>query len=104
MAVKVFVTSIGQHLMADAKMIEDKDTGEVLAYWLANAQLVSYDLAEDGQIGVQFGSYCPIADGAEFSLCRKAVVAVLDPREDALETYNKLTNPNTVEVEEEECN
>ncbi|QIN97033.1 hypothetical protein [Synechococcus phage MA10] len=98
MAVKVLVTAIGQHLMADVKQVEDQDSGEVLAYWLTDAQLVNYEVTEEGQIGVQFGSYCPIANGGEFSLRRDHVVAILDPREDALATYTELTNPATVEA------
>ena len=98
MAVKVLVNSIGQHILADVKQVEDANTNEVVAYWLRDAKAVSYQATSEGQVGIQMGDYCPIANGAEFSIRHDHIVAILDPREDVLETYNNLVNPAPVEV------
>lgn len=102
MAIKVLVTSIGQHLLADVKQVEDTDTNEILAYWLKDARLVTYSQNESGGLQVGMGEYCPVANGGEFSIRRDAVVAILDPREDVLATYEALVNPPVVETQEEE--
>lgn len=102
MAIKVLVTSIGQHLLADVKQVEDTDTNEILAYWLKDARLVSYSQNEDGGLAVSLGEYCPVATGAEFSVRRDAVVSILDPRADVLATYEALISPPVVETQEEE--
>jgi len=103
MAIKVLVTSIGQHLLADVKQVEDTDTNEILAYWLKDARLVTYSQNEDGGLAVSMGDYCPVATGGEFSIRRDAVVSILDPREDVLATYEALVNPPVVETQEEEA-
>ena len=103
MAIKVLVTSIGQHLLADVKQVEDTDTNEILAYWLKDCRMVQYTQNEDGGLAVGLGEYCPVANGGEFSLRRDAVVAILDPREDVLATYEALVNPPVVETQEEEA-
>ena len=36
MAVKVLVNALGQHILADTKQIENKETGDVVGYWLGN--------------------------------------------------------------------
>jgi len=99
MAVKVLVNAIGQHILADVKQVENSETNEVIAYWLRDAKAVSYQATSDGQVGIQMGDFCPIANGAEFSIRHDHIVAILDPREDVLETYNKLTNPEVVTPE-----
>ena len=103
MAIKVLVTSIGQHLLADVKQVEDSDTNEILAYWLKDCRMVQYSQNEDGGLGISLGEYCPVANGGEFSIRRDAIVSILDPREDVLETYNTLVNPPAVELQEEEA-
>ncbi|QIN96751.1 hypothetical protein [Synechococcus phage S-N03] len=95
MAVKVLVNAIGQHILADVKQVEDSETNEVLAYWLRDAKAVSYQPTPEGQVGIQLSDFCPIATGAEFSIRRDNIVAILDPREDVLATYDKLINPPT---------
>ena len=102
MAVKVLVTAIGQHLIADVKQVEDSETNEVVAYWLKDTQIINYQPTESGQIGIQMGNYCPIANNHEFSLRRDHVVAILDPREDVLNSYVKLIEQPEVNLVDED--
>ena len=34
MSIKVIVTAVGQHVIADIKQIENKENEEVVGYWL----------------------------------------------------------------------
>ena len=40
MSIKVIVTAIGQHVIADIKQIENKETNELVGYWLENPRMV----------------------------------------------------------------
>lgn len=102
MAVKVLVNAIGQHLIADVKQVEDSETNEIVAYWLRNAKTVSYQQTAEGQVGIQMGDFCPIAIAGEFSIRRDHIVAILDPREDVLQSYQELIDPPTVELADTE--
>lgn len=95
MAIKVLVTAIGQHLLADVKQLENQDTNELVAYWLRNAQLVRYVPQEGGNVAIKLSEFCPVANGAEFSVRVEHVVAILDPREDVLESYRTLVTPKS---------
>ena len=99
MAIKVLVTAIGQQIVADVKQIENKETNEVVGYWLAQPRVVQYTQDEDENIGVNFVSYCLISDETEFSIRADHIVAILDPRQSVLEGYTKLVYPEP-EVED----
>jgi len=105
MTIKVLVTAVGQHVLADVKQVEDTETNQVLAYWLKDARIVTYHPQESGQVAINLGEFCPVANGGEFSVLKEHVVAILDPREDVLKTYEELINPAPavaeVTVEEE---
>ncbi len=92
MAVKVLVTAIGQHILADVKQVENQETNELVAYWLRNAQIVRYT-AKDGKVNMGLAEFCPVATGAEFSIRVEHVIAILDPRDDVLETYQDTVSP-----------
>ena len=97
MSVKVLVTQIGQQLIADTKQIENKDTKEVVGYWVSQPRLVSYTQDEEGNVGVNFGNYCLVSNEAEFSLRADHIVAILEPRPDVAEGYTKLVYPEDLE-------
>jgi len=113
MSVKVLVTAIGQHVIAETKQVENKETKEVIGYWLQQARVISYKLTEDDQVNVNFGSYCLVSEDEEFSLRADHVVAILTPKPEVLERYQLIVNPpsageevaelseTTVEVEDE---
>lgn len=100
MAVKVLVTNIGQHVIADTKQVENKETKEVIAYWVKNPRIVSYQLDENQQINVNFGMYCIVSNETEFSIRADHVVSILEPREDVAERYVEIINPTKTEISE----
>ena len=100
MTVKVLVTAIGQQIIAETKQIENKETNEIVGYWLAQPRLVQYSQGEDGGVGVNFATYCLVSDEAEFSLRGDHVVAILEPRDSVVEAWTKLVYPEAPETEE----
>ena len=93
MTVKILVTAIGQQIIAGVKQIENKETKELVGYWLSQPRLVQYQRDEEGQVGVNFGAYCLVSDENEFSLRSDHVVAILEPRQDVVDGYTKLVFP-----------
>lgn len=89
MAVKVLVNTLGQHILADTKQVENKETGDVVGYWLGNPRLVYYQQGEDGEVSVNFGAYCLISAESEFSVRAESVTAILEPREEVAEAWKK---------------
>ena len=96
MTVKVLVTALGQQIVAGVKQIENKETQEIVGYWLQQPRLVQYTKDEEGNIGVNFVSYCLISDEAEFSIRADHIVAILDPRDSVTEGYTQLVYPEPV--------
>ena len=103
MTVKVLVTAIGQQIIADTKQIENKETNDIVGYWLSQPRLVTYTQGEDGNLGVNFGTYCLVSDEAEFSLRGDHVVSILEPRDDVVEAWKKLVYPEVEEPVAEEA-
>ena len=99
MTVKVLVTAIGQQIIAETKQIENKETNEIVGYWLSQPRLVQYSQGEDGGVGVNFANYCLVSDEGEFSLRGDHVVAILEPRDTVVEAWNKLVYPEVPETE-----
>ena len=97
MAIKVLVTQIGQQLLAEVKQVENKETKEIVGYWLTNPRTINYDQTEDGSVSVNFGTYCLVSSETEFSVRAEHIVAILEPREEVLERYNSIVEPATVE-------
>ena len=93
MAVKVLVTAIGQQLVAEVKQIENKDTNAIVGYWLTQPRTVNYNQDDQGNLGVNFGPYCPISNEAEFSIRSEHIVAILEPREDVVTGWNNTVYP-----------
>lgn len=96
MAIKVLVTAIGQHIIADTKQVSRKDTEETVAYWVKEPRLVLYTRPEgsdDGGVSINFASYCLISDESEFSIAKDHVVSILEPRADVLQSYRERVYP-----------
>ena len=94
MAVKVLVTQLGQQLVAEAKQIENKESGDLVGYWLENPRVVGYTKNDDDDgLSVNFGPYCLVSDEAAFSIRSEHIVAILEPRNDVLEAYTQLVAP-----------
>lgn len=104
MAVKILVNAIGQHIVADVKQVEKKDTKEVIAYYVTSPRVASYSRGEDGNVNVGFGPYCLLSDENEFSISVGNIVSILEPRDDVLEQYNAvIAGPEAVEEEATEA-
>ena len=93
MTVKVLVTELGAHVVAETKQVENKETGELIAYWVSNPRISSYSRGEDGNINVSFAPYCLISDENEFSIRASYIVSILEPRDDVRVRYEELINP-----------
>ena len=93
MTVKVLVTALGQQIVADTKQIENKETNELVGYWMDNPRVVAYQQNEEGGVSVNFAAYCMVSDEASFSIRSEHIVAILEPRADVVEAYTQLTVP-----------
>ena len=102
MATKILINQIGQQLIADVKQVENKETKEVVGYWLTEPRVINYDTTEDGSVSVNFGTYCLVSADTEFSVRAESIVSILDPREEVLARYTSMTTPETVEGETDE--
>ena len=89
MAVKVLINTLGQQVLSDMKQVENKETKEVVGYWLTNPRLVFYNQGDDGEVGVNFTPFCLISNEAEFSVRADYVVAILEPRPEVVEAWEK---------------
>ena len=99
MAVKVLVNAIGQHIVAEAKQVEEKETKKIIAYLLTQPRIASYSRDDDNNINVGFSPYCVLSDEAEFTIRAENIVSILEPREDVASQYTELTKP--AEADEE---
>jgi hypothetical protein len=102
MAVKVLVTAVGQHVIADVKQIENKETNELVGYWLSEPRVVVYNRNEDNNVNIGFANYCLVSDESEFSLKADHVVAILEPRADVASKYAEVAFPTPETPENDE--
>jgi hypothetical protein len=94
MSIKVIVTAVGQHVIADIKQIENKDTNDVVGYWLDNPRVIAYSRTGEGDnVSIGFVNYCMVSDEQSFSLKADHVVAILEPRADVAGKYVEVTVP-----------
>ncbi len=95
MTVKVLVTALGQQIIADTKQIENKETNDLVGYWMNNPRVVVYQRGEgeDAGLSVNFAAYCMVSDEASFSIRAEHIVAILEPRADVVEAYTQLVAP-----------
>ena len=95
MSIKVIVTAVGQNVIADIKQIENKETDEVVGYWLSNPRVVAYSRQGEGEsVNIGFVNYCLVSDEQEFSLKAEHVVAILEPRADVAAKYVEVVIPS----------
>ena len=101
MAVKVLVTALGQHIVADAKQVENKETEELIGYWMDHPRLVSYAPSEDENekgIAIQYLPYCILSDEQSFTIKADHIVAILEPRDDVASRYREIVTPDVEPV------
>lgn len=96
MAVKVLVNTLGQHIVADVKQVENKETKELIAYWVKYPRVAAYSRDEEGAIAVGFSPYCILSDEQEFTIRTESVVAILEPRADVVTEYERIIEGDSV--------
>ena len=101
MTIKVLINTLGQHIIADVKQVENSETNEVLAYWLREPRLISYLANEDGEgLSIRFITTCLVGVTGEYSVRADHIVSILDVREDVLEAYRAQAFPTVEEAVE----
>lgn len=93
MATKVLVNAIGQHIVAEAKQIEEKETKKIIAYLVTNPRVASYSRDDDGNVNVGFAPYCVLSNESEYTIRAEHIVSILEPREDVATQYAEMVTP-----------
>ena len=104
MAVKILVNTLGQHTIAEVKQVTNKETEEILAYWVTEPRVISYRQAEGGGLAIDFTSPCPVAVTTEYAIRADSIVSILDAVNDVEKKYVEVVNsvPTTEPVAAEE--
>ena len=93
MAVKILVNNLGQHTIADVKQVSNKETEEIVAYWVKEPRIISYRKSEDGPgLAIDFTSPCPVAITTEYAIRADYVVSILDPVVQVEQKYVEVVN------------
>ena len=106
MAIKVLVNALGQHIVAEVKQVENKETQEVVGYWLENPRLVNYvprSEEEGGGVNVGFGPLCPLTDEQAYTVRADHIISIVEPRDDVAQSYSEVVGTTTTEEESEEA-
>ena len=98
MSVKILINAIGQQLIADVKSVSNRETEELIAYWVTEPRAISYQASEEGA-SIRLSSPCPVAVTTEYSIAKDHIVTVLDPTAEMLEYYTNEVNPEPVDVD-----
>ncbi len=98
MTVKVLVTALGQQIVADTKQIENKETNDLVGYWMENPRVVAYQRNEEGEVSVNFAAYCMVSDESAFSIKESYITSILEVREDVLNSYKERVFGNESSV------
>ena len=93
MSVKILINSLGQHLIADTQQVSNKETEELIAYWVRNPHAIVYNRTEDGNVVVDFAKPCPITSSTEYGIAPHHIVSVLDPLPEVEERYLLIVAP-----------
>ena len=93
MAIKVLINELGQHLIADVSQVTNKETQELIAYWVKQPRLISY-VSEEGQTTINLIETCPISSDTEYAIAAHHIVSILEPAADIAKGYLERIAPN----------
>ena len=93
MSVKILINALGQHLIADTRQVSNKETEELVAYWVRDPRAVVYNRNEDGSVTIDFANPCPISSSTEYAIATHHIVSVLDPLPEVEERYQLVVAP-----------
>ena len=96
MAIKVLINELGQHLIADVSQVTNKETEELIAYWLKNPRLVSYSPGENEETTISLIDPCPISSDSEYAIAAHHIVSILEPAADIARGYVERTSPDEI--------
>jgi hypothetical protein len=99
MAVKVLVNEIGQQIIADVKQVNNKDTEQLVAYWVREPRAILYRAQEDNTVSVDFTTPIPITSETEYAIAAHHIVTIVEPTESVLEHYLAIVSPPPAELE-----
>ena len=94
MAIKVLINELGQHLIADVSQVTNKETEELIAYWVKNPRLVSYAPGENEETTISLIDPCPISSDSEYAIAAHHIVSILEPAADIARGYSERVAPN----------
>lgn len=94
MAIKVLINELGQHLIADVSQVTNKETEELIAYWVKNARLVSYGQGEGDETVINLIDPCPISSDTEYAIAAHHIISILEPAADIARGYSERVAPN----------
>ena len=93
MAVKILVNNLGQHTIADVQQVSNKETEELIAYWVKEPRIISYRQAEEGPgLAIDMSSPCPVGVTTEYAIRADFVVSILDPIAEIEAKYVEVVN------------
>ena len=96
MTAKILINRLGQHIIAGVKQVERTVEGgdnELVAYWLTEPRVITYNANAEGEVTIGFGALCPVAQNNEFAYAESFVVSILDPVEAVAQRYEELVAP-----------
>lgn len=93
MSVKILINAIGQHLIADTQQVSNKETEELIAYWVRNPRAIVYNRTEDGSVTIDFANPCPITSSTEYAISSHNIVSILEPLPEVEERYLLVVAP-----------
>ena len=92
MTVKILVTNLGQHTIADVRQVSNKETEEIVAYWVKEPRNITYRQSEEGGISIDFSPTCPVAVTTEYAIRADYIVSILDPISQVEQKYVEVVN------------
>ena len=82
----------GFHIIAETRVVQNKDTEEILAYWVKHPRVIQYT-NEDGKLSIGFVSHCPVSDEQEYAIASHHVTSILEPRDEVRSGYIAKVSP-----------
>jgi hypothetical protein len=95
--IKLILTKVGEHVIADVQEAVDKETGDRKAYILTvpyTVQIaeqpesqVDLDTFEDQEVKIRYRPWCPFTIDQRIAIECDYVVSIMDPAPSLLQTY-----------------
>lgn len=98
MAVKIHIGIAGNQYIAETKQVENKETGEVVAYFAENPLSINYVQNDNGTVGLNFSAFCLASDDTTVTINKDAILALVDPTTALYDAYlERLSKLNSTD-------